>query len=135
MAFVACMDPHTGLVDRRAAQELGGDLQERYLQGDPFPHIMIDNFLPDSIARMFLDEFARLGERGDAAQQTDVVRLDAELLEVVTEGDRHIVSVRFSGLIREDADGQALPFDEVWHLSKPLAGDKGWVVAGIQQTN
>lgn len=68
MAFVACMDPHTGLVDRRAAQELGGDLQERYLQGDPFPHIMIDNFLPDSIARMFLDEFARLGERGDAAE-------------------------------------------------------------------
>lgn len=95
----------------------------------------IDDIREFTSPEMFAEIRMQMTERGDAAQQTDVVRLDAELLEVVTEGDRHIVSVRFSGLIREEADGQALPFDEVWHLSKPLAGDKGWVVAGIQQTN
>ena len=84
---------------------------------------------------VFAEIRMQMSERGDAAQQTDVVRLDAELLEVATEDERHVVSVRFSGLIREEADGPALPFEEIWHLSKPAAGDKGWVVAGIQQTN
>lgn len=95
----------------------------------------IDDIREFTSPEMFAEIRMQMSERGDAAQQTDVVRLDAELLEVVTEGDRHIASVRFGGLIREEADGPALPFDEVWHLSKPVAGDKGWVVAGIQQTN
>lgn len=95
----------------------------------------IDDIREFTSPEMFAEIRMQMSERGDAAQQTDVVRLDGELLEVVTEGDRHVVSVRFSGLIREEANGPALPFDEVWHLSKPVAGDKGWVVAGIQQTN
>ena len=95
----------------------------------------IDDIREFTSPEMFAEIRMQMTERGDAAQQTDVVRLDAELLEVVTEGDRHVVSVRFSGLIREEADGPALPFDEVWHLSKSVAGDKGWVVAGIQLTN
>ena len=42
--------------------------------------------------------------------------LDAEVLEVATEGDSHWASVRFTGLLRED--GAVLPkaFDEVWNL-------------------
>jgi predicted lipid-binding transport protein (Tim44 family) len=60
--------------------------------------------------------------------------LDAELLEVVTEGDHYRASIRFSGLIRED-DGQApTRFEELWHLQKPIAGGAGWLLAGIQQT-
>jgi predicted lipid-binding transport protein (Tim44 family) len=27
----------------------------------------------------------------------------------------------------------AAPFDEVWNLTKPTEGNKGWTVAGIQQ--
>lgn len=95
----------------------------------------IDDIREFTSPEMFAEIRMQMTERGDAVQQTDVVRLDAELLEVVTEGDRHIASVRFGGLIREEADGPALPFDEIWHLSKPVVGDKGWVVAGIQQTN
>ena len=59
--------------------------------------------------------------------------LNAELLEVSTEDNRHIASVHFSGMIREVADAAAAPFDEVWNLSKPSEGGKGWVIAGIQQ--
>lgn len=71
-------------------------------------------------------------ERGKTRQETDVQHLDAELLEVVTEGNQHIASVRFFGTIREDNDAPA-SFAEVWHLVKPLSGERGWQVAGIQQ--
>jgi len=82
---------------------------------------------------MFAEIKLQMDERGDAAQQTDVVTLNGELLEVTSDGNRHIASVRFSGMIREEAGGAAHPFDEVWNLAKPLDGSKGWVVAGIQQ--
>ena len=63
---------------------------------------------------------------------TEVVNLEAEVLEVVTEVDRHWASVRFTGKLRE---GGGLPqaFDEVWNLSKPVDGKTGWMLAGIQQ--
>jgi predicted lipid-binding transport protein (Tim44 family) len=44
-----------------------------------------------------------------------------------------VASVRFSGLIREEADAPAAPFNEVWVLAKPVTGERGWVIAGIQQ--
>jgi predicted lipid-binding transport protein (Tim44 family) len=69
------------------------------------------------------------------AQQTDVVALDASLLELVTEGGLHWASVRFSGSIRERAQLPAEPFEEVWHLQKPADGSSGWLLAGIQQVN
>ena len=77
----------------------------------------------------------QLDERGPATQQTDVVTLNAELLEVVTEGQRHIASVHFSGMLRESAGAPAVPFSEVWHLVKPIDDSRGWAVAGIQQLN
>ena len=82
---------------------------------------------------MFASVKLELQERGSAAQTTDVVRIDAEVLDVVSEAERQIVSVRFHGLIREEKDGAAAPFDEVWHLVKPADGSREWAIAGIQQ--
>ena len=82
---------------------------------------------------MYAEIKMAMDERGNAAQQTDIVTLNAELLEVVTEGSRHVASVHFSGMIREAAGAAAMPFDEVWNLAKPVSGSTGWVVAGIQQ--
>jgi predicted lipid-binding transport protein (Tim44 family) len=84
---------------------------------------------PEMFAGVKLD----LQERGSAPQTTDVVRIDAEVLDVETEAERQIVSVRFHGLIREEADGAAAPFDEVWNLVKPADGSREWAIAGIQQ--
>ena len=72
-------------------------------------------------------------DRGQAAQQTDVVTVNAEVLDVAEESTRYIVSVRFTGLIREAANAAAEPFDEIWHMIKPRDGKGGWVLAGIQQ--
>jgi predicted lipid-binding transport protein (Tim44 family) len=72
-------------------------------------------------------------QHGAVGQRTDVVTLDADLLEALTEGDTHWASVRFSGMIRESADRQAESFQEIWNLAKPVSGTTGWVLAGIQQ--
>lgn len=74
-------------------------------------------------------------ERGGARQQTDVVALNADLLEVVTEGNQHWASVRFSGMIRENPASAPESFEEIWNLAKPLDGSTGWLLAGIQQTH
>ena len=73
-------------------------------------------------------------ERGNVVQQTEVVTIDAQLLEMVSEGDDMIASVRFSGLIREVRDAAAEPFNEIWHLRKKQGDDQSqWLIAGIQQ--
>jgi predicted lipid-binding transport protein (Tim44 family) len=74
-----------------------------------------------------------VAERAGAAQHTDVVGLDAELLEVDTQGGNHWASVRFSGTVRESPGAAAAGFEEVWNLVKPVDGSSGWLLAGIQQ--
>lgn len=90
----------------------------------------IRDFVTDG---MFEHLKADIAARGGAGQQTDVVTLDAELLEVMTEGDMHWASVRFSGSLREEAGGAPEPFAEIWNLQKSARGDSGWLLAGIQQ--
>jgi predicted lipid-binding transport protein (Tim44 family) len=68
-----------------------------------------------------------------AAQHTEILSLDADVIEVVTENNRHIASVRFTGSLRDKADPQIESFDEIWHLEKPLDGSSGWLISGIQQ--
>ncbi|HEX7439267.1 MAG TPA: Tim44-like domain-containing protein, partial [Caldimonas sp.] len=84
---------------------------------------------PEMFATIRLD----LQDRAGKAQQTDVVKIDAQVLDVAAEAARKLVSVRFHGLIREDKDGVAIPFDEVWHLVRPADGSREWAIAGIQQ--
>ena len=85
---------------------------------------------PEMFAAIKLD----LQDRGGKAQRTDVVRVDAQVLDVASEAERQIVSVRFHGLIREEADAVATPFDEVWHLVRPADGSREWAIAGVQPT-
>ena len=89
-------------------------------------------------AVMTPEMFAEVGRELDgrsAHTATEVMQLDAEVLQVVTEGDQHWVNVHFKGLLRED--GTVLPrdFDEVWNLVKPVNGSSGWLLAGIQQVD
>ena len=84
---------------------------------------------PEMFATFKLD----LQDRKSAPQQTDVVQLDAQVLDFAEEGGNQIVSVRFHGLIREETDGPANPFDEIWHLIKPADGSREWAIAGIAQ--
>lgn len=82
---------------------------------------------PELFASLRLD----LQERRGKPQQTDVVQLDAQLVDTAQEGDQWVASVRFSGLMREQADAGAAAFDELWHLVKPVNGSREWAIAGI----
>lgn len=75
----------------------------------------------------------QIQERGDVADFTDVVSIDAELLGIETTAADYLASVRFNGMIRTAPDAQAEPFTEIWNMSKPVDGSTGWVLAGIQQ--
>jgi predicted lipid-binding transport protein (Tim44 family) len=82
---------------------------------------------------MFAEVSMQMQERGDAAQKTDVVSINTELLEVANEDDLAIASVRMSGQLREN-NGAPENFDEIWHVQKNLKDDKSvWLLAGIQQ--
>lgn len=76
---------------------------------------------------------AEIAERGDAPQQTEVFGLEAQVLAVAQEAGHHVASVRFTGSMRQQHADVPEDLDEVWHLTKPLAGSGGWVIAGIQQ--
>ena len=93
----------------------------------------LDDLRRFTTPEMFAVARLDMQDRGTATQQTDVVHVDAEVLDVAEEGDRQIASVRFHGSIREQKDVAPSAFDEVWHLVKPRHGDGSWVIAGIQQ--
>ncbi|MCG5072797.1 Tim44 domain-containing protein [Paraburkholderia tagetis] len=82
---------------------------------------------------MFAEIRVDLSARGTQPNQTDVVQLNADVLAVEERGNEYLASVRFSGLIREEAGATAAPFVEIWNLSKSRTSGEGWLLAGIQQ--
>ena len=87
-------------------------------------------------AVMTSEMYAEIGHELDARgphHPTEIVTLDADVLDVSTEGDKHWASVRFTGLVREDGEPSPKPIDEVWNLAKPVRGTSGWLLAGITQ--
>ncbi|MDT8989322.1 Tim44-like domain-containing protein [Curvibacter sp. APW13] len=86
---------------------------------------------PEMFAELKLD----LAERESGTQHGEVLRVDAQVLEVVEEAQRYLVSVQFTGFIRYGAGSDDETFDEIWHLTKPRQGNGGWTLAGIQQAD
>lgn len=82
---------------------------------------------------MFAELKMQLTERRASSNHTDVVTLEAELMGIETVGDEHLASVRFNGTVKEDEHAPAEAFNEIWVLSKPMNGNGGWLLAGIQQ--
>lgn len=83
---------------------------------------------------MYAEIAMQLQERGDEPQTTEVVSVEAKVIEVANEAGRQIASVRFTGVIREDVGGAATSLDETWHVVKD-GNDRNapWLIAGIQQ--
>jgi predicted lipid-binding transport protein (Tim44 family) len=89
----------------------------------------IRDFLTPELYRQIAADIerARPGEH-----RTEVATLDAEVVDLAVENGSYVVTVRFSGLIREDG-GEAQQVTEHWHLEKPVNGRSGWLLSGIQQ--
>ncbi|MDM7942033.1 MAG: Tim44-like domain-containing protein [Hydrogenophaga sp.] len=95
----------------------------------------LDDIRAFTTPEMFAELQMDLSERDGAAQHTDVVRIEAEVLEVEEGDSRYVVSVRFAGETRDSGADSTESFDEIWHLTKPRQGQGGWLLAGIQQSS
>jgi predicted lipid-binding transport protein (Tim44 family) len=85
---------------------------------------------------MFAEISMQLSERGNEPQRTEVLAINAELLEVVTENDTAVASVRFNGQLREAPQSLPESFDEIWHVQKNVRDPESvWLLAGIQQVS
>jgi len=82
---------------------------------------------------VFAELKMQIQERGDQKEFTDVVSIDAQLLGIETVNNEYLASVQFNGMIKPAPDALAEPFAEVWNMTKPVNGNSGWVLAGIQQ--
>lgn len=82
---------------------------------------------------MFAEIKLAIDERGGKTQRTDIILLEVEVVEVVEEKGQYIASVHCSGSLREEEGGAPQAFSELWHLSKPVDGNRGWALSGIQQ--
>lgn len=92
----------------------------------------------DEIATYTSDEMLTLlqQERAGLAhdQHTEVVSVMAELINFIDKGDRVIASVNFYGWLREEHQGDATEFSEIWHLERNMQAQPGnWVIVGIEQ--
>ncbi len=77
--------------------------------------------------------FAEIADKIQAGEhQTEVESVDADIIDWDYDQDQFIVSVRFSGFVKENG-APARGFTEVWHLSKPVDGQGTWKIAGVQQ--
>ena len=75
----------------------------------------------------------QLAARGPGPNRTEVLSLEARLLDIEELPDAFVASVEFSGLICERHGDGALPFRELWLLaSLKAATDRGWRLARVQ---
>lgn len=89
---------------------------------------------------VFAEIQLQLHERGEAENHTNVMRLEAELLDVEprsqniggTEMETYVASVKFAALLQEERDKAAEQVSEIWHFIKEV-GSARWKVAGLQQ--
>lgn len=74
MAFLLEMDAH-GYLDPDAVKDKGLALREAYQSSQPFPHTVIDDFLPQSLLDLCLGEFSDEGQEGSRTFDRDQERL------------------------------------------------------------
>jgi predicted lipid-binding transport protein (Tim44 family) len=93
----------------------------------------LDDIREYTTPEMFAEISMQLRERDNSPQKTDVLLVDARLLEVAHENDIAIASVRMTGQLCENS-GTLDNFDEVWHVQKNLKDVNAvWLLSGIQQ--
>lgn len=82
---------------------------------------------------MLADLREQLGARGGALNHTDVLDVQARLLAFEELREAFVASVEFTGIIREQADGDATEFRELWLLARLKAqSGEAWQLAQVQ---
>ncbi|TVM18478.1 Tim44 domain-containing protein [Oceanidesulfovibrio indonesiensis] len=81
------------------------------------------------------EEIARQAQEDSAPGNTDILMIEARVLEARTEGSETIITVLYDALLREDANAdRPTQVREVWHFHRDnTAPNPEWRLEGIQQ--
>lgn len=63
---------------------------------------------------------------------TEVESLEAEIADMAIDGQFFVVSVRYSGFIKEGRFEDSHAFSEIWHIRRDASDQGNWEIAGIQ---
>lgn len=82
----------------------------------------------------FLAEIRQQAEEDKTPGTTELMLVNASIVELENVGEEQIIQVYFTVLLREDPT-QDTPTEirEVWHFVRPLNGSDSWKLDGIQQ--
>ncbi len=139
----AASDIFTGTPDDAApSMDLPADFdEEEFLRGAKTAYARLnaswDKRDLDDIAQFstpaFMDEIRRQKEEDPTPGRTEIMLVNASVVEARKDGGDQIVSVYFDVLLRENPN-QETPSNvrEVWHFTRPIAGGM-WKLDGIQQ--
>lgn len=76
----------------------------------------------------------QIRERGESPNQTDLLKVDCEILEVRDTGNQREATVLFDVMMREESGARPEQVREVWHFIRPLnSRQPTWFLDGIQQ--
>lgn len=84
--------------------------------------------------KVFAELQDQIRARGNASNQTDLLKVECELLEVRDLGSEREASVLFDVMMREDASARPSQVREVWHFTRSRnSRQPTWYLDGIQQ--
>ena len=98
MTYLTEMDPQTGLLPADMDRKKGSELHDAYAQASPFPHIVIEDFLPRDLLDQCLAQFpgvtSKAGEAFDRDQERNKSQFSPDELDgwFRTRRDRDIIS-------------------------------------------
>lgn len=81
------------------------------------------------------EEIARQATLDPAPGRTEILMLEARVLEARSEGTETVISVLLDAMLREDGpNATAEQVREVWHIRRDeSASPSQWMLEGIQQ--
>ncbi|MFC2952998.1 2OG-Fe(II) oxygenase [Marinicaulis aureus] len=74
MSYLPSNPQDRTLFEFDAVKDLGKELNETYVSGDPFPHIAIDDFLPEDLVKMCIEQFPTRPDPGSESFNRDQER-------------------------------------------------------------
>lgn len=92
----------------------------------------LDDLREFTAPEVFAEIQLQLQERGNTPNQTEVISLNAELLDTEETLNALNASVHFTGSIQEEAEEAPISLSEVWHFTQNR-NESTWKVNGIQQ--
>lgn len=97
-----------------------------------FDHKNLNDIREFTAPEVYAEIQMQIQERGDTVNQTDILEIDAKLLDLQIESEKMIASVEFLGHIQEEKNTPPIAIKEIWHFNRSK-NEQSWRLSGIQQ--